>query len=98
MMLKDAGATEVHVRISSPPFRWPCYFGTDVPERSQLSAVRYSVEEIRRQLSADSLGYLDLSTLGEMLCGQNLSYCDACFSGRYPLNPPKELLQLDQKC
>lgn len=67
-MLKDAGATEVHVRISSPPFRWPCYFGTDVPERSQLSAVRYSVEEIRRQLHADSLGYLDLSTLGEMLC------------------------------
>lgn len=97
-MLKDAGATEVHVRISSPPFRWPCYFGTDVPERSQLSAVRYSVEEIRQQLSADSLGYLDLSTLGEMLCGHNLSYCDACFSGRYPLNPPKELLQLDQKC
>lgn len=97
-MLKDAGATEVHVRISSPPFRWPCYFGTDVPERSQLSAVRYSVEEIRRQLHADSLGYLDLSTLGEMLCGRKLSYCDACFSGRYPITPPKELLQLDQKC
>ena len=57
-MLRDAGATEVHVRISSPPFLWPCYFGTDIPEREQLIAYNRSIEDIRKIIGADSLGYL----------------------------------------
>ncbi|CZT56825.1 Amidophosphoribosyltransferase precursor [Eubacteriaceae bacterium CHKCI005] len=95
-MLKNAGATEVHVRISSPPFLWPCYFGTDVPERSQLSAVRNSLDEICRSLGADSLGYLELDSLHEMLCGREIDYCDACFSGNYPVAPPKSEANIDQ--
>ena len=95
-MLKNAGATEVHVRISSPPFLWPCYFGTDVPERSQLSAVRNSLDEICRSLGADSLGYLELDSLHEMLCGREIDYCDACFSGNYPVAPPKSEASIDQ--
>ena len=62
-MLREAGATEVHVRISSPPFLWPCYFGTDVPAREQLIAYNRTVEEIREVIGADSLGYLDISRL-----------------------------------
>ena len=57
-MLKEAGATEVHVRISSPPFLWPCYFGTDIPEREQLIAYNRTIEDIRKIIGADSLGYL----------------------------------------
>ena len=57
-MLRDAGATEVHVSISSPPFFWPCYFGTDIPEREQLIAYNRTIEEIREIIGADSLGYL----------------------------------------
>lgn len=90
-MLKNAGATEVHVRISSPPFLWPCYFGTDIPEKDQLAACRYTLEEIRQQLSADSLGYLELGSLGEMLGGRRKHFCDACFSGNYPVRPPEEI-------
>ncbi|MBR6407296.1 MAG: amidophosphoribosyltransferase [Clostridia bacterium] len=85
-MLKDAGAKEVHVRISSPPFLWPCYFGTDVHTKDSLSAVKYSIEEIRQQLDADSLGYLDIDSLHKILCGKELSYCDACFTGNYPVD------------
>ena len=85
-MLRDAGATEVHVRISSPPFKYPCYFGTDIPSRDQLIANHYSVEEIGKMLGADSLGYLDLERMGEMV--GHIDYCDACFTGNYPLTPP----------
>lgn len=88
-MLKDAGATEVHVRISSPPFRYPCYFGTDVPSSDQLIAYNHSVEEIAGMMGADSLGYLELSRLSELIEGDQ-GYCHACFSGIYPLEPPKE--------
>ena len=65
-MLRDAGATEVHVRISSPPFLWPCYFGTDIPEREQLIAYNRSIEDIRKIIGADSLGYLGVERLEEM--------------------------------
>lgn len=88
-MLKDAGATEVHVRISSPPFKYPCYFGTDVPSSDQLIAYNHSVEEICKMMGADSLGYLDINRLSEMIDGDT-GYCDACFSGNYPVAPPKE--------
>jgi len=88
-MLKDAGATEVHVRISSPPFLYPCYFGTDVPSSDQLIAYHHSVDEICEMIGADSLGYLDLDRLSELIDGDT-GYCHACFSGKYPVTPPDE--------
>ncbi|MDO4167027.1 MAG: amidophosphoribosyltransferase [Eubacteriales bacterium] len=88
-MIKDAGATEVHVRISSPPFRYPCYFGTDVPSSDQLIAYHHSVEEVAEMIGADSLGYLNADRLAELVEG-DMGYCHACFSGQYPLDPPEE--------
>ncbi len=85
-MLKKAGALEVHVRISSPPFLYPCYFGTDVPTNDQLIAHSHTTEEIRTMIGADSLGYLKIEDLQGMV--QGLSYCDACFTGRYPMKVP----------
>ena len=87
-MLRDAGATEVHVRISSPPFLWPCYFGTDIPAREQLIAYNRSIEDIRKIIGADSLGYLGIDRLSEMVEG--LPICKGCFTGQYPMEPPKE--------
>ncbi len=87
-MLREAGATEVHMRVSSPPFLWPCYFGTDVPAREQLIAYNRSVEEIRQIIGADSLGYLKLERLREMVRG--LPICTGCFTGNYPMDPPTE--------
>ncbi len=88
-MLKAAGATEVHVRISSPPFLNPCYFGTDVPSCDQLIAYNNTVEEVCKKIGADSLGYLDGERLHELIGGDR-NYCDACFSGKYPVDPPKD--------
>ncbi|MDD3205927.1 MAG: amidophosphoribosyltransferase [Lachnospiraceae bacterium] len=87
-MLREAGAKEVHMRVSSPPFLWPCYFGTDVPAREQLIAYNRSVEEIRQVIGADSLGYLGIDRLQEMVGG--LGICKGCFTGEYPMAPPKE--------
>lgn len=87
-MLRDAGAKEVHVRISSPPFLWPCYFGTDVPAREQLIAYNRSIEEICELIVADSLAYLDIERLSELVDGKEI--CKGCFCGRYPLEPPKD--------
>ena len=87
-MLREAGATEVHVRISSPPFLWPCYFGTDVPAREQLIAYNRTVDEIKDIIGADSLGYLKMERLQEMVNGLNI--CTGCFNGIYPLEPPAE--------
>lgn len=88
-MLKAAGATEVHVRISSPPFLYPCYFGTDVPNDDQLIAHNNTIDQICKMIDADSLGYLDVERLHELVNGEH-NYCDACFSGNYPIEPPKE--------
>jgi amidophosphoribosyltransferase len=87
-MLKEAGAKEVHVRISSPPFLYPCYFGTDIPNREQLIAYNRTVEDIRKVIGADSLAYLELHRLGEMVEG--LPHCTGCFTGKYPMDPPTE--------
>lgn len=87
-MLREAGAREVHMRVSSPPFLWPCYFGTDIPEREQLIAYGRDIEDIRRIIGADSLGYLEVNRLEEMVEG--LSICKGCFTGKYPLDPPTE--------
>lgn len=85
-MLKKAGAKEVHVRISSPPFLYPCYFGTDVPSNEQLIAHSHTTEEIREMIGADSLGYMEIEKLKDMV--GDLGYCDACFTGDYPMEVP----------
>lgn len=94
-MLKDAGALEVHVRISSPPFLHPCYFGTDVPSNDQLIASSNSTEEIRRLIGADSLGYMELDYLEGMAGG--LPLCKACFDGNYPMEIPEETAEKAKK-
>ena len=83
-MLKQAGAGKVHVRISSPPFLYPCYFGTDVPSNRQLIASSRSVEEIRQLIGADSLGYLRVEDLKSMV--HDLPLCSACFDNQYPMD------------
>ena len=85
-MLKEAGAKEVHVRISSPPFLHPCYFGTDVPSNDQLIAASHSTEEICKMIGADSLGYMQTDYLEGMAGG--LPLCKACFDGNYPMEIP----------
>ena len=86
-LLKNSGAKEVHVRISSPPFKHPCYFGTDIPSEDQLIATGKTVDEICKRIGADSLGYLEVDRLSEMICG-GTGFCDACFTGNYPMDPP----------
>ncbi len=87
-LLREAGAKEVHMRISSPPFLHPCYYGTDIDSEENLIACHYSVEEIAKIIGADSLGFLPVEDLAS-LCGNN-EYCSACFSGEYPTNVPVE--------
>jgi amidophosphoribosyltransferase len=85
-MLRGAGAREVHLRVSSPPIVGPCHYGIDTPTREELIASRHSVDEIRRMMGADSLGYLSLEGLRR--CGEALKhgFCDACFSDEYPVD------------
>ena len=82
-MLKGAGALSVHVRVSSPPFLYPCYFGTDIPSNKQLIASSHSMEEIRAMIGADSLGYMRIEDLQSMV--GNLPLCKACFDSQYPM-------------
>jgi amidophosphoribosyltransferase len=82
-MVRDAGATEVHLRISAPPTRWPCFYGIDTPSRAELIASNHSVDEIARYITCDSLGYLSVEGLHAAVGGSG--YCDACFSGDYPV-------------
>ena len=84
-MLKDAGAKEVHMRVASPPFMWPCYYGTDIPSKKELLAVKYTVDEICKKLGADSIGYLPLEALEKIGLRKDFGYCDACFTGNYPV-------------
>ncbi|HJC63843.1 MAG TPA: amidophosphoribosyltransferase [Candidatus Blautia merdavium] len=83
-MLKEAGAKSVHVRVSSPPFLYPCYFGTDIPSNRQLIASSHSSQEICSMIGADSLGYMKIDDLPYMT--QDLPLCTACFSGQYPMD------------
>ncbi len=87
-MLKEAGAKEVHVRISAPPFLHPCYFGIDIPSEDQLIAYNRTIEEIRQIIGADTLGYLRVERLTQM--AEGLPICTGCFTGNYPMDPPKE--------
>ncbi|MCH5186060.1 MAG: amidophosphoribosyltransferase [Oscillospiraceae bacterium] len=84
-LLREAGATEVHVRSSSPPFMWPCYFGTDIPSRDQLIACNHSIEEIKDVINADSLEFLSLENLGKVTPHTAPGFCTGCFSGHYPV-------------
>lgn len=82
--LRNAGAKEVHVRISSPTIHYPCYFGTDIPTREELTSNRNSVEELCKIIGADSLEFLDTKCLGKLIDSDEKTYCDACFTGDYP--------------
>lgn len=86
-MLRDAGAKEVHLRISSPPTRWPCFYGIDTPSRGELIAASHSPSEIARYVTSDSVGYLSMPGLHRAVRGEvdDASFCDACFSGDYPV-------------
>ena len=89
-MVRNAGAKEVHVRISSPPTTHPCFYGIDTPTRQELIAASHTTEEIRRYLTADSLGYLSLGGLMEMIPNSMGKFCSACFDGDYPVPFPHE--------
>jgi amidophosphoribosyltransferase len=87
-MVREAGATEVHLRISSPPYRWPCFYGMDTGDRSTLLAADRSVVEIAEELDADSLVYLELDNLIEATGADADTFCTACLSGQYPTDVP----------
>jgi amidophosphoribosyltransferase len=89
-MLREAGAREVHVRISSPPVKWPCFYGIDFASRAELIANGLAVEEICRSVGADSLGYISLEALTESVHVPADQLCRACFDGRYPIPLPPE--------
>ena len=90
-MLKDSGAKEVHMRISAPPFKNPCYFGTDVDSRENLIACHMSVEEIRQKIGADSLDYLSIENMRKIAIGCGRGLCEGCFTGVYPIEVPEEV-------
>ncbi len=96
-LLREAGASEIHMRISSPPFLHPCYYGTDIDSEEHLIACHHTIAEITKIIGADSLGYLPVDKLS-VLAGDD-SYCSACFSGEYPTRIPKDTRKdrFDQK-
>ena len=89
-LLREAGAKEVHMRLSSPPFIDVCYFGTDVSSKKNLIACQMSVEEIRQKIGADTLGYLSLEGIKRVAEKSNCEYCVGCFTGEYPIPVPGE--------
>ncbi len=89
-LLREAGATEVHVRVSAPPFLHPCYFGTDIDSRDHLIACNHTPEEIAKIIGADSLGYLSVDSVHKLANGCKRTFCDGCFTGHYPVSVPQE--------
>jgi len=87
--LREAGATEVHTRITCPPIKWPCFYGIDMPTRQELVGSDLSVEQIRDYVGADSLGYLSLEGMVQAAGGEKDSFCRACFDGEYPIEIPE---------
>ena len=87
-MVRNAGAKEVHMRISSPPTSYPCYYGIDTPNRKELISASHTIDEIRRYITADSLGYLSHDGLIQSVGPENTAHCKACFSGDYPIRFP----------
>jgi amidophosphoribosyltransferase len=90
-MLREAGALEIHVRISSPPVKWPCFYGIDFASRAELIASGLAVEEVRRSIGADSLGYVSLEGLIEATQIAESNLCQACFTGTYPIAIPADM-------
>jgi amidophosphoribosyltransferase len=88
-MVRSAGASQVHMRISCPPTISPCFYGVDTPQRSELIAATHSLEEIRRYIGADSLGYLSLDGLLSAVGTERPSYCTSCYTGEYPVAFPQ---------
>lgn len=89
-MLKKAGAKEVHLRISSPPFKHPCYFGTDIDSTDNLIAAHKSIDEMCAEIGADSLGFLSINGLHKIADECKIDFCDACFSGDYPIEASRQ--------
>lgn len=89
-MLKKAGAKEVHLRISSPPFKYPCYFGTDIDSTDNLIAAHRSIDEMCAEIGADSLGFLSIDGLHRIADECKIDFCDACFSGNYPIEASRQ--------
>lgn len=90
-LLREAGAKEVHMRVSSPPFRYPCFFGTDVDSQENLIACKYdTVEEIAKEIGVDSLGYLSVESTNKLAQNSSCGFCNGCFTGCYPIEVPKE--------
>lgn len=87
-LLREAGAKEVHMRVSAPPFMNPCYYGTDIDSRENLIACKYSIEEIARVIGVDSLGYLSVENATKLADNTRLDFCTACFDGKYPTEIP----------
>ncbi len=93
-MIRNAGAAEIHMRISSPPTMYPCYYGIDTPTRQELIASSHSIEEIRKYITADTLGYISLEGVRKVV-DKPINYCVACFCGEYPVPfPGDRMLQL----
>ena len=93
-LLRDAGAREVHFRVSAPPFAHPCYFGTDIPDEKLLVATGHTVEEINETLGSDSLGYLSVAHVQQLAVNSHCGFCTGCFTGRYPVAPPSETMDI----
>jgi len=91
-MLREAGAAEIHVRISSPPVKWPCFYGIDFATRAELIATGLKVEEIRASIGADSLGYISEDAMFEATGQPPSRLCAACFTGHYPIGLPESSL------
>ena len=103
-MVREAGAAAVHMRIASPPTAYPCFYGVDTPQRDELLAARHDIEGMRATIGVDSLAYISMNGLYRAMTGsgrddQSPQYCDACFSGDYPIplsdnergDPPAQL-------
>jgi amidophosphoribosyltransferase len=87
-MLREAGALEVHLRISSPPYKWPCFYGMDTGSRTELLAADLTVDEVRDYLGCDTLAYLELDRLLRATGAAGAGFCNACMTGDYPIDVP----------
>jgi amidophosphoribosyltransferase len=92
-MLREVGAAEVHLRVSSPPYRWPCFYGMDTGSRAELLAANLTVDEIQRYLEVDSLSYLSIDRLLEATGATGAGFCNACLTGDYPVEIPADLAE-----
>ena len=97
-MLREAGAAEVHVKISSPPVKWPCFYGIDFATRAELIANGVSTDEICQSLGADSLGYISLDGMISATQQERRELCTACFSGEYPIRIPADATAVERSC